>query len=60
MYEFSYDKVASLNASELHDNLLFLEATLKNEIEKKKTNIFLWKTFLVEKNATFCIIICRC
>ena len=35
--------------------------TLREEvnmrIHRKKTNILLWKTFLVEKNLTFCIIV---
>ena len=39
MYEFLFDKVASLDANQLHENIIFMEATLKKEIEKNRDNL---------------------
>ena len=39
MYEFLFDKVASLDANQLHENILFMEATLKKEVEKNRDTL---------------------
>lgn len=38
MYEFSYPKIAYLSASEIHDNILYLEASLKKNLEQSKSS----------------------